>query len=158
LRCCQQAIADQGSCSPSRPPRTSTRRRRRLQRERETILLMHQGQHQWSPILSEAELQAQLHQWSTLTRRAAASSRPGPDETDQMLAWQGLPGSGKTFVLQAFKQSAAAQGFSVRGFAPSAEAANVLGKETGLPSATVASLLHSGKHPNGEHLTAEKSG
>jgi primosomal protein N' len=83
-----------------------------------------------------------LHQWPTLSagqQRALTLALTSPD---QMLAWQGLPGSGKTFVLQAFKQSTEAQGFSVRGFAPSAEAANVLGKEAGLPTDTVASLLH----------------
>ncbi|MEA5449464.1 MobF family relaxase [Leptolyngbya sp. CCNP1308] len=113
-----------------------------LHRERDTIQLMHQGQHQWAPILSEAELQEQLHQWPTLSAGQQRALTLALTSRDQMLAWQGLPGSGKTFVLQAFKQSAEAQGFSVRGFAPSAEAANVLGKEAGLPTDTVASLLH----------------
>ena len=113
-----------------------------LHRERDTIQLMHQGQHQWAPILSEAELQEQLPQWPTLSAGQQRALTLALTSSDQMLAWQGLPGSGKTFVLQAFKQSAEAQGFSVRGFAPSAEAANVLGKEAGLPTDTVASLLH----------------
>ena len=137
-----QAIAAQGELLSVEAVKDKYTTTAALHRERDTIQLMHQGQHQWAPILSEAELQEQLHQWPTLSAGQQRALTLALTSSDQMLAWQGLPGSGKTFVLQAFKQSAEAQGFSVRGFAPSAEAANVLGKEAGLPTDTVASLLH----------------
>jgi conjugative relaxase-like TrwC/TraI family protein len=137
-----QAIAAQGELLSVDGVKDKCTTTAALHRERDTIQLMHQGQHQWAPILSEAELQDQLHQWPTLGAGQQRALTLALTSSDQMLAWQGLPGSGKTFVLQAFKQSAEAQGFAVRGFAPSAEAANVLGKEAGLPTDTVASLLH----------------
>ncbi|MGG6241743.1 MobF family relaxase [Nodosilinea sp. AN01ver1] len=137
-----QAIAAQGELLSVEAVKDKYTTTAALHRERDTIQLMHQGQHQWAPILSEAELQEQLPQWPTLSAGQQRALTLALTSRDQMLAWQGLPGSGKTFVLQAFKQSAEAQGFSVRGFAPSAEAANVLGKEAGLPTDTVASLLH----------------
>lgn len=137
-----QAIAAQGELLPVEATKDKYTTAAALHRERDTIQLMHQGQHQWAPILSEAELQEQLPQWPTLSVGQQRALTLALTSSDQMLAWQGLPGSGKTFVLQAFKQSAEAQGFLVRGFAPSAEAANVLGKEAGLPTDTVASLLH----------------
>lgn len=137
-----QAIAAQGELLSVEATKDKYTTTAALHRERDTIQLMHQGQHQWAPILSEAELQEQLPQWPTLSTGQQRALTLALTSSDQMLAWQGLPGSGKTFVLQAFKQSAEAQGFSVRGFAPSAEAANVLGKEAGLPTDTVASLLH----------------
>lgn len=137
-----QAIAAQGELLSVEAVKDKYTTTAALHRERDTIQLMHQGQHQWAPILSEAELQEQLPQWPTLSAGQQRAIALALTSRDQMLAWQGLPGSGKTFVLQAFKQTAEAQGFSVRGFAPSAEAANVLGKEAGLPTDTVASLLH----------------
>jgi conjugative relaxase-like TrwC/TraI family protein len=150
----QQAIEEQGELLSVDRVKDKYTTAAALQRERETILLMHQGQNRWSPILDEAELEAQLQRWSTLTAGQRQALTQALTTTDQMSAWQGLPGSGKTFVLQAFRQSAAEQGFVIRGFAPSAEATNVLGQETGMPSATVASLVHSGK-VNGENRQPE---
>lgn len=141
----QQAIEQQGELLSVDRVKDKYTTAAALQRERETILLMHQGQHRWSPILGETELEAQLQRWATLTAGQQRALTQALTTTDQMSAWQGLPGSGKTFVLQAFRQSAEEQGFTIRGFAPSAEAAHVLGQETGMPSATVASLVHSGK-------------
>ncbi|PSN16476.1 conjugative relaxase domain protein, TrwC/TraI family [filamentous cyanobacterium CCT1] len=137
-----QAISAQGELLSVEATKDKYTTAAALHRERDTIQLMHQGQHQWAPILGDAELQEQLRQWPTLSAGQQRALTLALTSRDQMLAWQGLPGSGKTFVLQAFKQTAEAQGFSVRGFAPSAEAANVLGKEAGLPTDTVASLLH----------------
>ncbi|MEA5451803.1 MobF family relaxase [Leptolyngbya sp. CCNP1308] len=137
-----QAISAQGELLSVEATKDKYTTTAALHRERDTIQLMHQGQHQWAPILGEDELQEQLPQWPPLSAGQQRALTLALTSSDQMLAWQGLPGSGKTFVLQAFKQSAEALGFSVRGFAPSAEAANVLGKEARLPTDTVASLLH----------------
>lgn len=53
----------------------------------------------------------------------------------------GVAGAGKTYALNEFKAIAQAQGYILKGFAPSAEAAKVLSDETGIESTTVASLL-----------------
>lgn len=60
---------------------------------------------------------------------------------DSFLAWQGVAGAGKTFAMNVLREEAESNGFSVRGFAPSAEAAKTLETEGKLPSTTVASLL-----------------
>ena len=62
---------------------------------------------------------------------------------DRFSAWQGVAGAGKTFAMQQLQTVARRQGMGIRGFAPSAEAAKVLQIESGIPSDTVASLLHS---------------
>jgi ATP-dependent exoDNAse (exonuclease V) alpha subunit len=60
---------------------------------------------------------------------------------DRFVAWQGVAGAGKTFAINILREEAEIRGWTVRGFAPSAEAAKVLETESRIPSATVASLL-----------------
>lgn len=61
---------------------------------------------------------------------------------DRFIAWQGVAGAGKSYALNQFRQIAEAQGYTVRGFAPSAEAAKSLGDSAQIPSVTtVAALL-----------------
>ncbi|MEM9809194.1 MAG: AAA family ATPase, partial [Cyanobacteria bacterium P01_D01_bin.56] len=62
---------------------------------------------------------------------------------DQFMAWQGSAGSGKTYALNTLKQIALNQGYQVRGFAPSAEAAHGLGQALDIQTETVAALLTS---------------
>ena len=47
---------------------------------------------------------------------------------DRFIAWQGVAGAGKSYALKQFRQIAESQGYRVRGFAPSAEAAKSLGR------------------------------
>ncbi|MFK8186270.1 MAG: ATP-dependent RecD-like DNA helicase [Phormidesmis sp.] len=63
--------------------------------------------------------------------------------TDQFMAWQGVAGAGKTYSLNLLSQLATEQGYTVTGYAPSAQAANVLQTEAHIESTTVARLLHS---------------
>jgi hypothetical protein len=69
--------------------------------------------------------------------------------SDQMMAWQGVAGAGKTYALNALKELAQGQGYEVRGLAPSAEAAHGLGEALGIETETVAGLLVSqpANHP-----------
>nr|WP_250566184.1 AAA family ATPase [Adonisia turfae] len=62
---------------------------------------------------------------------------------DQFVAWQGSAGSGKTYALNTLKQIAQGQGYQVRGFATSAEAAHGLGQTLDIQTETVAALLAS---------------
>ena len=58
-----------------------------------------------------------------------------------------MAGAGKTYALNLYREIATEAGYTVRGFAPSAAAAAVLGAEAGMPSDTVASLLYA-KRPD----------
>ncbi|XQQ05184.1 MAG: ATP-dependent DNA helicase [Leptolyngbya sp. IPPAS B-1204] len=60
---------------------------------------------------------------------------------DQFVAWQGVAGAGKSDALQEVKAIAQAQGYQVKGFAPSAEAAHRLGQILQVEAETVAKLL-----------------
>lgn len=60
---------------------------------------------------------------------------------DQFIAWQGVAGSGKTHAMKILREIAMEQGFQIRGFAPSAEAAQTLENDSKISSNTVASLL-----------------
>jgi hypothetical protein len=58
--------------------------------------------------------------------------------SNSFVAWQGVAGAGKTFALKQVKKIAQAQGYTVKGFAPSAKASKVLGEEIGTQTQTVA--------------------
>jgi len=61
---------------------------------------------------------------------------------DRVIAWQGVAGAGKSYALNQFRQIAEVQGYTVRGFAPSAEAAKSLGDSAQIQQTeTVAALL-----------------
>ncbi|MBD2230819.1 MobF family relaxase [Phormidium tenue] len=61
---------------------------------------------------------------------------------DRVIAWQGVAGAGKSYALNQFRQITESQSYTVRGFAPSAEAAKSLGDSAQIqPVETVAALL-----------------
>jgi ATP-dependent exoDNAse (exonuclease V) alpha subunit len=61
---------------------------------------------------------------------------------DRVIAWQGVAGAGKSYALNQIRRIAEAQGYIVRGFAPSAEAAKSLGNSAQIQQTeTVAALL-----------------
>lgn len=62
--------------------------------------------------------------------------------SDRFMGWQGVAGAGKTFAMRRLRELADAEGVTLRGFAPSAEAAKVLEVESGIQADTVASLLY----------------
>lgn len=57
---------------------------------------------------------------------------------DRFVAIQGLAGTGKTTMLRTLNEIAAAEGYVVRGMAPTGAAAKVMVKETGIAAETVA--------------------
>jgi conjugative relaxase-like TrwC/TraI family protein len=60
---------------------------------------------------------------------------------DQFIAWQGVAGAGKTYAMNVVRELTQEAKISIRGFAPSAEAAKVLQQESGIPAQTVAACL-----------------
>ncbi|WP_242065112.1 MobF family relaxase [Nostoc sp. FACHB-133] len=111
-----------------------------VKRELATIELMQSGQSKVNPICSKEVIERQLEKTSlNLGQRQAVSL--AATTTDQFIAWQGVAGAGKTFALKELNAIALAQGYTVKGFAPSSMAAKVLSEELGIHSETVASLL-----------------
>jgi conjugative relaxase-like TrwC/TraI family protein len=68
--------------------------------------------------------------------------------TDRLVLVVGPAGVGKTTMLQRAVGDLATQRRPVFGVAPTAKAARVLGRETGVAADTVAKLLHEWHHPN----------
>lgn len=112
-----------------------------IDRERETIAFMRQGQERVQPIADQNRVSEIAP--DTLTAGQRAALELSVTTTDRTIAWQGGAGTGKSYALDLYRQLATAAGYAVRGFAPSAAAAMVLSEEAGIGSNTVASLLNS---------------
>ncbi|NJO94491.1 MAG: AAA family ATPase [Hydrococcus sp. RM1_1_31] len=117
-----------------------------LQRELFTIRMMQQGKDTVEAITDPDTVEALLDRQSlTVGQKEAIAT--ALTTTDQFIAWQGVAGAGKTYALNQFKKLAKPNGYLIKGFAPSAEAAKILASEVGIETNTVASLLCS-KSPN----------
>ena len=112
-----------------------------IQRELETIRLMQDGKGVVEAIALPVEIQDHLAEATTLTKGQRQAIELSALSRDRILAWQGVAGSGKTYSLRLFSELAAKEGYTVRGFAPSAEASHGLEQAAHIPSDTVASLL-----------------
>jgi conjugative relaxase-like TrwC/TraI family protein len=112
-----------------------------IERELETIQLMENGQGKFGAIASLEAVEAIAPEMLTKGQRQAIEL--SVTTTDQMIGWQGFAGSGKTYALNLYRQLAEDNGYNVRGFAPSAESAKVLGEGAAIESDTVASLIYS---------------
>jgi conjugative relaxase-like TrwC/TraI family protein len=118
-----------------------------VNRELETIRLMQQGKDTVDSIADSETVKLRLEN-KTLTRGQQDAIALATTTTDGFIAWQGVAGAGKTYVVNEFKIIAAEQGYTIKGFAPSSEAAAVLGDEVGIESNTIASLLVSKQNEN----------
>lgn len=120
-----------------------------LQRELDTINLVSQGQGRKSAIAHPEAVESYLENKS-LTQGQREAIALAATTKDQFVAWQGVAGAGKTYALNEFKQIAESKGHTIKGYAPSSEAAKVLGEEVGIESNTVARLLVSKKPEKSE--------
>ena len=111
-----------------------------LQRELNTIRLMQSGQGQVEAIAQKKGILQHLTE-TTLNEGQRAAVLMATTTTDRTVAWQGVAGAGKTYALNEFRQIATDRGYQIKGYAPSAQAAKVLGEEIGIESNTVARLL-----------------
>lgn len=112
-----------------------------VQRELETIRLMQKGQGRVEAIATPELISQHLEQFPTLTQGQRQAIERSATTQDQHIAWQGVAGAGKTLCLHLLTEIAQAQGYTVRGFAPSAEAAHVLQQSIQVAADTVAGLL-----------------
>ena len=116
--------------------------------ELNTIRLMQQGRGKVDPLAFPELLVSE----STLTQEQQQAIQLTCTTPDQFIAWQGSAGSGKTYALNTLKQIAQEQGYQVRGFAPSAEAAHGLGQALDIQTETVAALLASQSRETGNAI------
>ncbi|MFG6093898.1 MobF family relaxase [Leptothoe sp. ISB3NOV94-8A] len=110
-----------------------------LNLELNTIRLMQQGRGNVEPLAFPESLVST----SSLIQEQRQAIHLTCTTPDQFIAWQGSAGSGKTYTLNTLKQIAQSQGYQVRSFAPSAEAAHGLGQALDIQTETVAALLAS---------------
>jgi hypothetical protein len=108
--------------------------------ELETIQLMREGQGTVGVIASLAQVNEQI-EGRLLTVEQQQAIRRVMTVPDRVMAWQGSAGVGKTYALNEVRAICQRQGFQVRGFAPSAEAAHTLGESLKIETGTVAGLL-----------------
>ncbi|MBE9136192.1 relaxase domain-containing protein [Nodosilinea sp. LEGE 07088] len=111
-----------------------------LNLELNTIRLVQQGRGQVGAIVPSGTQLDNLksHSLNPEQQKAVEMAATTPDT---VMAWQGVAGAGKTYALSVLKELAQEQGYAIRGLAPSAEAAHVLGESLGIETTTVAGLL-----------------
>jgi conjugative relaxase-like TrwC/TraI family protein len=109
---------------------------RAAERERRTLTTVLERQHRGPGILGERELAGALgaREFTDGQRRALGLLLTSGD---QYLGVVGRPGTGKTTMLRAFREIAAARGQRVIGMAQNAAAAKTLGDEAGLDASTI---------------------
>ena len=114
-----------------------------IARELDTIAIMESGQGQEKAIANPTDVLQLTQDETTLTVGQYKAILDTATSRDQFMSWQGVAGAGKTYSLNLLTQLATEQGYAVAGYAPSAQAANVLAEEAHIESSTVARLLHS---------------
>lgn len=137
----QQAIQESQELIQAEPLTDKYTTQTAIQRELETIRLMQAGKGKVAAIAESLEVARCLADVTTLTEGQQQAIEMSATSSDRILAWQGVAGSGKTYSLKLFTELATAKGYTVRGFAPSAEAAHGLARAANISSDTVASLL-----------------
>ena len=118
-----------------------------IARELETIAIVESGQGQANAITTPVDVLQLTQDEQTLTVGQYQAILDTATSRDQFMAWQGVAGAGKTYSLNLLSQLAREQGYKVTGYAPSAQAANILTEEAQIESSTVARLLHSQDNP-----------
>ncbi|QJE02526.1 relaxase domain-containing protein [Massilia forsythiae] len=89
----------------------------------------------------EAEISAKIGAPASLAQQRAAALHVACQTGDHAFV-EGWAGTGKTTMLKALGDAYEASGFEVLGCCQSAAASQNLARETGIPSRTIASLLH----------------
>ncbi|MEM8804533.1 MAG: MobF family relaxase [Cyanobacteria bacterium P01_G01_bin.38] len=125
-----------------------------IERERDTIRRVQRGQGQVNPIADHEQVTSYLDTETSLTTGQQQAIMISATTSDQVIAWQGVAGAGKTYSLNLLAALAHDNGYTVKGFAPSAQAASVLSREARIPAETVARLLHSPQrvHPSDHEI------
>lgn len=108
--------------------------------EQANLELMKQGQGSSTPILYPAEAQERLA-GRGLNQGQQEAAAMILSANDRVVGVQGYAGTGKTFMLSAVRELAENEGHEVLGLAPGAAQANILQRDAGIPSTTLARHL-----------------
>jgi conjugative relaxase-like TrwC/TraI family protein len=121
-------------------------------REIQTIEILNRGKGAVEAMASPEGIGFRLKEKGLTTEQENAVSMAATT-TDRIIGWQGVGGSGKTtYALQELKRIAEEGGYTVKGFAPSADTARTLRKDGTIPTETVSALLVKKSEP----LVAQK--
>ncbi len=112
-----------------------------IMQEKLTLKIMREERQKMVPIIGK---NISLNREAVFTQGQAAAAREILTTKDRFINIQGFAGTGKTFMLEEVKEQAEKQNYKIIGMAPSAAAANVLAKETGIESKTVQKHLMDG--------------
>ena len=146
LEAVERAIAEHPDLLPTLDRRLTTESART--REKATINLMREGRDRVPEIAPESTVKTHLED-TNLTSGQQQAIHLAATTTDRVIAWQGVAGAGKTTALSHVKALVEQAGYQLEGYAPTAEAAKVLGAELNIATDTVASHLLSPSHdPN----------
>jgi len=102
--------------------------------------IMKSGKGKTEQVGKRIEVKRHLESYGLLKGQASAA-RLILQSKDRVVGVQGYAGTGKTFMLNSVREFAEAKGYEVKGFAPSATAANTLESEAGIESKTIARHL-----------------
>ncbi|MEO1399976.1 MAG: AAA family ATPase [Cyanobacteria bacterium J06635_1] len=117
-------------------------------RELDTVLMVLDGRGQVGAVASTTLVDEFLTDQGLITGQETGI-RLAATTCDAFIAWQGVAGAGKSYALKLFRRIAEAQGYQVRCFALSAEAAKTSGESAQIQQTeTVAALLHSQLNKN----------
>jgi conjugative relaxase-like TrwC/TraI family protein len=123
--------------SPDKRLTTAAARSREIQ----TIEILNRGQGAVEAMTSPESIGVRLKDKGLTTEQENAVLMAATT-TDRIVGWQGVGGSGKTtYALQELKRIAEEGGYTVKGFAPSADTARTLKKDGTIPTETVSALL-----------------
>lgn len=115
--------------------------------EQDLVRLMKDSRQTVRPILEEHDLEQAMERIRIqspypISRGQEDAIRLALSTSDRLVGIQGYAGTGKTTgALLHVRTVAEAMGFDVRGFAPSAVAAEILSRDAGIKSSTIAKLL-----------------
>jgi ATP-dependent exoDNAse (exonuclease V) alpha subunit len=134
---------------PQHPPATTTDRM--VAMEKQNIQTMLDGKES-RPAMVEAERVNEVvtaiaeSQQRSLNRHQRSAIEQILSSRDQIIGLQGGAGTGKTTALSVLREAAEKEGYQVRGFAPSARAAQQLA-ESGIETETIQMFLRRRKEP-----------
>lgn len=125
-------------------------------KEASILKIATRGKGQFSPLIRTNNRDPETT--SSLTGDQRKALETTISSKDQLLIWNGVAGSGKTWALKGIREMAAESGYKVVALAPDASSASVLGKQLATSSSTVHSFLKNEKLSSKTLLIVDEAG